>query len=157
LYLAADADGGFTLRIGAVERQLLAGLCAELRDMLVDQADDPALRRLFPPAYADDAERDAFYRQMTHDQLLASRLAALDTIVRTVEGDQLSHEDLEAWLTGLNALRLALGTRLDVSEDHDPFEDVDDPENHPDFVAHVAYDYLSQVLHLVVHAQAEAL
>jgi hypothetical protein len=36
---------------------------------------------------------------------------------RTIDSDRLSEEELLAWLSAINDLRLVLGTRLDVPED----------------------------------------
>ena len=52
--------GTFDLRLPKVERELVASLVAQLRSVLTseDVAADPATRRLFPSAYADDPARD---------------------------------------------------------------------------------------------------
>ena len=47
-----------------------AGLVGQLREQLLASTDDPSLRRLFPPAYPDDAERDAGYQVLARDELL---------------------------------------------------------------------------------------
>src|SRR5437588_500232 len=44
--------------------------------MLDANIDDPSLRRLFPTAYPDDAERDREYRQLVGDELVERRRAA---------------------------------------------------------------------------------
>src|SRR5947209_5095809 len=79
--------------------------------------DDPSLRRLFPTAYPDDAERDREYRQLVGDELVERRRAALDTLLATVDASSVSEDDLAAWMGAINDLRLVLGTRLDVSEE----------------------------------------
>ena len=38
------------------------------------------LRRLFPPAYVDDEEKEAGFRALARDELLEARLAALDEL-----------------------------------------------------------------------------
>ena len=108
-------DGSILLRLPSAERELLASLPGELRALLDDAPDDPSLRRLFPPAY-EDAGSEHEYRELTHDALRAGRLQALDTIERTAAADRLDGGEAQAWLTGLNDLRLVLGTRLDVDE-----------------------------------------
>lgn len=149
MLIAPRPDGSFDLRISAVERQFLVGVCGQLRALLLQGDDDPSLRRLFPTAYPDDEEREAFYRQMVRDELRDKHLAALETIERTASSTTLSIDELTQWMTAVNALRLVLGTRLDVTEDDEPF-DVD--EDDPDFAARLAYDLLSQVLGLIVRA-----
>ena len=99
------------------ERELLADLVDQLRELLVATTDDPSVRRLFPTAYHEDPERDREYQQLVRDELLERRLAALATVEATAAADELDEAELTGWLTALNDLRLVLGTRLDVSED----------------------------------------
>jgi hypothetical protein len=108
--------GEIELRLSRDERTLLASLAAELRAELDGDTRDPSLRRLFPPAYDDDADEQA-YRELAGDSLLDGRRAALELMGETVDGDRLSAEEADAWLRALNDLRLVLGTRLDVQED----------------------------------------
>ena len=109
--------GEVRLRLPDPERELLAGLAAELRARLDGDVDDPELRRLFPPAHADSEPDEAEYRGMVRGQLLDGRRAALSTFETTLDRTHLSDEELDAWLRVLNDLRLVLGTRLDVRED----------------------------------------
>lgn len=92
-------------------------LAGELRSLLDGEpSGDPSLRRLFPPAYEDDADERA-YRDLMGGELLAGRREALEILARTAEQKRLTAEEGEAWLRALNDLRLVLGTRLDVQED----------------------------------------
>jgi hypothetical protein len=123
-------DGDFEVRLPAAERELLLTMVGALRAALDgDVRAEPALRRLFPPAYAEAAEQEAEadYQAMMHEDLLASRRAALDVLEATAERKRLDEAELMAWMTALNQLRLVLGTRLDVSEDDAPFPDPADP------------------------------
>ena len=85
---------------------------------LLTQADaaDPALQRLFPPAYVDDPGGAAEFERMVRGDLVAQRLAALDTMERTIEADRLSEDEIVAWMAAINDLRLVLGVRLGVTE-----------------------------------------
>lgn len=116
-----EKDGRFRLEVTRGERDVLRTLPAQLRELLAEQG-DPALRRLFPPAYADDPEREAEFREMVRDELLEGKLAAIATMESTIDAERLTEEELLAWLGALNDLRLVLGTRLAVSEETD-FED----------------------------------
>lgn len=140
--------GRYQVKLRPNERVLIQQLVGQLRDQLLASTDDPAMRRLFPPAYANDPERDAGYQVLTRDELLEGRLAALDTVERTVEkGADLDQDELGAWMATLNALRLVLGTRLDVDEEL-PELDPDDP-----LAPHYAvYEYLGWLLSQVVDA-----
>jgi hypothetical protein len=108
--------GEIELKLSRDERTLLASLADELRAQLDGDTRDPSLRRLFPPAYDDDAEERA-YRELAGGSLLDGRRAALELVAETVDRDRLSAEEADAWLRALNDLRLVLGTRLDVQED----------------------------------------
>jgi len=129
--------GDYQLRLSADERVLLRSLPGELREILDGQ--DPALGRLFPPAYADDPVHDAEYQ-------------ALAVMEQTVENERLDQEQLHAWSRALNELRLVLGTRLDVAED---MVEVD-PED-PRAPAFALYGYLSWLQGEIVEALSAAL
>ena len=111
-----EKDGRFRLELPREEREVLRTLPAQLREMLAEEG-DPALRRLFPPAYADDPEREAEFREMVRDELLEGKLAAIATMEATIDAERLTEDELLAWLGALNDLRLVLGTRLDVTEE----------------------------------------
>ncbi len=114
--LQRNRSGGVRLRLTPGEQELLGGLAAELRHLLADDADRPDLVRLFPPAYADDPKDESEYRELMHDELLAGRRETLRVFSDSLEQDELTEMELDAWLRVLNDLRLVLGTRLDVSE-----------------------------------------
>jgi hypothetical protein len=111
--------------LGPDERALLGSLPGQMRQLLAEGA-DPDLGRLFPPAYSapGDEEHQEEYERFMHDDLLSRHLDALDVMEETAGADTLSAEQLEAWMRALNSLRLFLGTRLGVSEDDDPTEDL---------------------------------
>lgn len=137
----ARHDGGLEFRIADEERGLISELLDQLRELLMGTAAtgavDPALRRLYPTAYPDDANRDTDYQNLMRDELLERRLAALDSVESTLQADQLDAEEAMAWLTTLNDVRLILGTSLDVSEDDDLTElDPTDPEQRPRAIYH---------------------
>jgi hypothetical protein len=108
--------GEVRLRLPREERELLRGLPAQLRRLLDESPDDPSLERLFPPAY-EEADSESEYRGLMGDELLDGRLRALHVLEETLDQDRLTAEQAQAWLTGLNDLRLVLGTRLDVKDE----------------------------------------
>jgi hypothetical protein len=65
-------------------------------------------------------------------------MESLDLIARTAESNKLSAEELDAWLTAINDLRLALGVTLEVTE-----EQVEPDPDSPDFADWIVYFYLS--------------
>jgi hypothetical protein len=147
--IARTGPGTYAVHLPSAERELLARLVDQLRELLEVTTDDPSVRRLFPTAYHEDPERDQEYQQLVRDELLEGRLAALATVEASADADELDEAQLTAWLTALNDLRLVLGTRLDLAEDQ---EDVDD--DHPDAPAMMLYGYLSVLLGDVVDALA---
>lgn len=140
-------DGTFHIVLSGVQRKLLAEVCTELRDGLLADTGDETFRRLFPTAHPDDPAQQLFYDQMTRGELADSRVAALNTVIETAGADTLDREQLDQWMVAVNAVRLVLGTRLDVSEDDDPDDlDADDP----DHLARVVYEFLGLVLTMIV-------
>src|SRR3546814_9465004 len=107
--------GSYQLHLPGPERALVANLVDQLRDVLAASTDDPSVRRLFPTAYAQDAERDREYQQLVRDELLERRLSALATVEETAEATEVDEEQLGAWLTALNDIRL-VGSEEHTSE-----------------------------------------
>ncbi len=137
---------GYAISLEPTIRDLLGHVLEELRDALL-MGDRDSLRRLYPPAYADDEARQADYDALVRDDLLARRLDAIDTVEATVDAGEVTGAELEAWVGVINDVRLVLGTRLDVSEEQRGV-----PADHPDAFAHDVYDLLSQLLGLAVDA-----
>ena len=146
------SDGSFRINIAPDVRELLIHLFGELRDVLTEgKSDDPALRRLFPAAYHDNPEYDAEYQELMRSELVASRLTAMSRVTDVIgEGDRLESADMDLLLQSLNAVRLLLGTLLDVSEDG-PDEGPDDPDD-PAAATHHLYSYLGWLLEAAVAA-----
>jgi Domain of unknown function (DUF2017) len=143
--------GRFRLRLSPQERDLLRTLPAQLRELL--PTDDPSIRRLHPPAYEDDADREAEYRRLVRDDLLRQRLENLEVMESTLDADSLDEDQLAAWLGTLNDLRLVLGTRLQVTED---LYEEGMPDDDPRAPAFALYQYLGWLEEHVVAAAARA-
>ncbi len=127
------------------ELELLRQLPPQLGTLLTDASDDsgakdPVVQRLFPRAYLDPTEEAAEveWQGLVHSDLVKERLAALELVTATLEHATerrgrfevaLTADETQAWLGVLNDARLALGIRLDVTEETD-LEAValDDPE-----------------------------
>jgi hypothetical protein len=112
-----DRQGGYILRLSASDRELLRDLAPQF-GALLDQPDQPILRRLFPPAYSEPAyeEQQEEYRRLMQEDLVARHRAELDLLNATADATRLTEEELLAWTRALNSLRLVLGTLLDVQE-----------------------------------------
>ncbi|MEE9417627.1 MAG: DUF2017 family protein [Acidimicrobiales bacterium] len=139
-------DGSVTVSLDDDERNLLRAVFGELRDLLLVD-DDDGLRRLYPTAYPNDAERDAGFQALVHGELLEKRLAALDEVEATVDAEVLTVEQLHMWMTTINEIRLVLGTKLDVSENDTSF----DPDA-PNAQAVAVYMHLGYLLEQIVSA-----
>ncbi len=138
-------NGSYVVDLPEHERNLLGSLLGQLRELLL--SGEGGLQRLFPPAYADDPEREAEYRAMVHDELLERHLASLDSVEETLAATSVDEAGLLTWMGAVNDLRLVLGTRLDVSEDMAPID-----HDHPDAAAFAVYDYLTWLLDQIVDA-----
>ncbi|HEV3474672.1 MAG TPA: DUF2017 family protein [Actinomycetota bacterium] len=147
--------GDFQVRLSPPERDILRTLPGQLRDLLEeDPAADPGLARLHPPAHPEDRRLEAEYRSLVQDDLARQRREALDVMVATVGADRLDEDQLSAWLSVLNDLRLVLGTRLDVTED---MYERGFPEDDPRAQAFALYAYLGYLQEEAVQALAAAL
>ncbi|MDH6626731.1 hypothetical protein M2271_004548 [Streptomyces sp. LBL] len=102
---------------------------------------DPVLRRLFPDAYSDpegapgpkraEEERaySAEFRRYTENDLRAGKrdnalavIRSLDALASPGEGGavlKLSPGESQQWLRALNDLRLAIGSRLEITDEDD--------------------------------------
>ena len=110
-----------------------------------DTPGDPALARLLPDAYADDPAAAGEFRRLTESSLRRDKVDAADRLLATLPGQgsgevRLDPELTETWLSTINDVRLALGTRLEVSEEMaEP-----DPDD-PDAPAYVVYLWLTEL------------
>ena len=137
------------------EQDMLAHVLPQLRELGMGET-DPALRRLSPPARPDDDEAEAFYRQMVTDDLLRSRLEAIEIVEEGIGGTTLDDEGVSAWMHSLNALRLVLGERLDVDVlGNDALENLPDDDDRVGIVA--LYEWLGWLLEQLVDAAMNAL
>jgi hypothetical protein len=141
----------FTIDIPVEERALLRQLLPQLRELVSAPADasDERVRRLFPTAYPDDPERDAEYQRYMRDELITSRVAAIEQVEESLDARQVTEGELVAWMQSVNSIRLVLGTLLDISEDLEIDDLPDDDPNLPDYAL---YGYLSMLLDEIVTA-----
>lgn len=144
--------GRYAVELAEVEREVLADLADQLRDLLAQGTDDPRLRRLFPTAYHEDPDRDLEYQVLARDQLIEGRLASLEVLGGLDGVAELDADGAGLLLRALNDARLVLGTVLDVSEDDEPF----DPDE-PDAGLRILYHQLTALLGEVVEALADGL
>jgi hypothetical protein len=148
--LFTRSRGGHVLHLGQDERALLSRLLGELREVVTDPDRGEMGRRLFPVVHPEHADQEAEYQRLMREELVTSRLAALDAVDAVLGRDgrtvTLDDAEMASLVQSVNALRLVLGTALDVTED--------DEIERPDRLAspqYQLYAYLSWVLDAAVH------
>lgn len=169
------ATGRIVLRVDLVEKGLLTSLLEQLVEFVAPEVDadedplvslvgldpdaerpeDPALARLFPDAYLDDADAAAEFRRFTERPLRETKMAHATTAIETLRrsGDKvtLSADEAVAWLGALNDVRLALGTRLGVTEEGmEEFAAL--PDDDPRAATFHVYDWLTYLQETLVRA-----
>jgi hypothetical protein len=140
---------GWRINLDVDERQLLVRLMGELRELLTGDQDHELLGRLYPVAYPEDEEKEAEYQRLMREELVASRLGAIEAVTAALDPERsgsLTEGDTVAFMQSINAIRLVLGTRLGITDDDaDDADDVDSPE-------HQLYAFLSWLLEWTVRA-----
>lgn len=116
-------------------------------------ADDPVLARLYPAAHPDDDAASAEFRELTESGLRTHRIERIGACRADLHDGAVDLADADVgrrWIQAVNDLRLALGTRLGVSEDSPPDRDLDvtDPAQRP----WVIYHWLTYLQDTVVQA-----
>lgn len=126
--------------------------------------EDPVLARLFPDAYGEDAKAASDFRRYTEDDLRRHKRENAQSMLESIPADvpgsecliELDLADAHAWMKGLNDVRLALGTRLGVSEETE--QDIDAlltgarGVDHPDAAALHIFGWLGGVQESLVLA-----
>jgi len=130
------------LPLDSHESGILRDLVRQMRALLKEsESEDPVHKRLFPSASEDNEDSESF-RDMTSGDLTSMKLAALDVVDEAVgRRDKgittLSQEEGEAWVRALTDMRLAIGTRLEVTEETMSVEpEPDDPAAAPLQILH---------------------
>jgi hypothetical protein len=161
-------NGNYRIDLATDHRKLLTQLVEQLRDSLATTTDDANLRRLFPTAYNNDAKKDAEYQRLMRDELLESRLAAIDVTIKVIaQDDEISAEEIDAFARSINSLRLVLGTTLDNAESdygsqsdtqQSDDSDSDEASEADEFlIQKELYEYLGWLLEWTVGAQSSGL
>ncbi|HUS42122.1 MAG TPA: DUF2017 family protein [Ilumatobacteraceae bacterium] len=143
--------GGWRINLDTDERNLLLRLMGELRALITGPDDNELLQRLFPVAYPDDDEKEEEYQRLMREELVASRLSAIESVSRTVDPANakalLDEGETIAFMQSINAIRLVLGSMLGITDDEsaDDADQADSPEHH-------LYDFLSWLLDWTVRS-----
>ena len=114
------------------EAAVLHTVVIEVMALLTEEFDhgDPVVQRLFPDMYPEDPTSSADLRRYTEDDLREGKLeqaaALLDDLPRKGGSVALPGDRSEMWLRTLTDVRLALGTRLNVTDDTDIEAELDE-------------------------------
>ena len=113
------SSGRVSVSFEEQEKGLLGGLLAELEAVLTEgPGPDPISARLYPKAYEEE-EQQRSYEELVGDQLREQKLRIVREVRAGLGGDSLvlDEDSLQSWLIVLTDLRLAIGTRLEVTEE----------------------------------------
>ena len=147
--------GKYVADFEAAEVAILADLVDQVRSLLADRRaetpidplaeltglhpgpaaapDDPALARLLPDFSRDDPVLAAGLRQLREPELLAAKdsaaVAVLDSLPPGGGQVHLDAATAQMWAAALTDVRLAMGTRLEITtDDEEPAAALADPE-----------------------------
>ncbi|WP_166426692.1 DUF2017 family protein [Labedella populi] len=171
----ATTDGRVLAHFDASEVDVLLSLSRQFSALLHDAADpahlvDPAIARLFPAAYRDDAAASDEFRRYTQKDLASAKLHAADRVQSALDGTAepslevvlpdgrvaigLSVEDGWSWLRHLTDLRLTLAARMGVVDDTAAFDDEPDPDvlTEDELLTRSLFDWVGYVQELFVAA-----
>ncbi|MFJ3585304.1 DUF2017 domain-containing protein [Streptomyces sp. NPDC090127] len=177
-HFEALPGGGAAVALDEVEIAILRSLAVQLMELIgpgdepVEGEDplaalfaegpseapsDPALKRLFPDAYADESEElrsaAADFRRFTENDLRSRKRQDALLVIRGLDGlsthgDEdavvlkLTADESRAWLGALNDLRLTIGTRLEVADEDESGELYRLPDSDPRKPMVMAYLWL---------------
>jgi hypothetical protein len=117
--------GTVRVRLDEIEAQLLTSLFEDLAEVVEGdsfEAGDPVRERLFPVGYRDDAAASDDFRDLTETSLRTERVQRARACADDIDGAgeiSLDADAAERWIQALNDLRLALGTRLHITDETD--------------------------------------
>jgi hypothetical protein len=111
--------------------------------------EDPVLQRLFPDAYPHDARASSDFRRFTERELKAAKLTdaqvVLDRLAATDLGAvelRIPPAEVQAWLRTLTSVRIAVATRLGITDAESAAELADLPDDDPRAFMASVYDWL---------------
>jgi hypothetical protein len=114
-----------------------------------EEPQDPVLKRLFPNAYPDDPTASGDFRRFTEHTMREKKISdaavVLHRLAETEQGTRplrIPPDETEAWLRTLTSVRLAVATRLGITdaEAADALNDL--PDDDPRAFMASVYDWL---------------
>ena len=143
--------------LGEDEAMLVRRLLDELRQLLTnpnpDSSEQVLIVRLFPVAHPDDEVAEAEYQRLMRDELVQSKVEAIEIVEKVLTSGRrdrvVDEARLVAFMQSVNAIRMVLGTMLGVTDDPAAEEVAEAVERSPEY--HL-YGYLSWLLEQCVQA-----
>ncbi|QHC57232.1 DUF2017 family protein [Rathayibacter sp. VKM Ac-2760] len=164
-----DSSGAAVARFDREEAGILRHLAGEMLELLdrgtaEEARNDPALARLLPDAYRDDADAAAEFRRFTAPDLAGRKMDDARAITAALDaGEGTGHDRVFAglgevtvrleppqalsWLRGLTDMRLALAARLGIVDTDDV-----EPADETGQAIRAVYDWLGSVQDGLVRA-----
>jgi hypothetical protein len=113
---------------------------------------DPAIARLLPDAYGDDADASGDFRRMTEQSLATRKVDNARVVVDTLATDEgrvrLTDAEAHSWMKGVADIRLTLAARLGIEHDGDTGATDGDTA----LAMHDLYDWLAYVTETLIDA-----
>lgn len=157
--LTEDAETGAAIRPWAGEGDPFEAWEADFAHVASDDdggEPDPALERLFPDAYTDDAGASAEFRRFTRADQLGQKITRAEQVLAdlAVARSSVSIADahVAAWLTTLTNLRLTLAVRLGIDGPEDSERLARLPDDDPRGWIHGVYEWLGWVQESLLEA-----
>ena len=136
---------------------MVVRVLGELRALLTDaESSTPGeehllVARLFPAVY-DDPQQESEYQRLMRDELVASRIEAIDAVTEVLHPRKmapLDEREMLALMQSTNAVRLVLGTMLGIADD----ESAEAAEGQ-DSAEHSLYHFLGWLLEWTVRSMS---
>ena len=112
-------------------------------------SDDPVLQRLFPNPYPHDAAAASDFRRFTERDLKTKKIAEAQVVLERLRGtDQgsvdvrIPAEEVDVWLRTLTSVRLAVATRLGITDTESAEQLAELPDEDPRAFMLSVYDWL---------------
>ena len=114
-----------------------------------EQPADPVLQRLFPNAYPDDPVASSDFRRFTERDLRAKKVTEAQVVLQRLEATapgaseiRIPADEVDVWLRTLTSVRLAVATRLGITDAESAEALADLPETDPRAFMMSVYDWL---------------
>jgi hypothetical protein len=154
-----SSAGAVVAQFDNTDARLLANLATQIAGLLAGReelADDPAIQRMLPDAYRDNAEDAAEFRRFTESDLaeekIRSALAMAELLTPNGGSDDRVRVSLDAltafnWMRSFTDIRLALASRLGIVDETSPIF-VDDESRY----TLVVYNWVGELQYSLVKA-----